>query len=1000
MSAATPVAPYLRLAMHPDFRSAFSTPRPFVVRWVATASAVVALLAACAGGPDTAGPPSGGNPPTVRAVSVTPAAATIRVGEQQPLSAVVDAINGAGTGVSWTSETPAVASVTASGVVTGVTPGSATIRATAAADARVSATATVTVQFARGITVSPAAVSLGTGQTQPLQASVVVDPGQATTVTWRSTAANIASVSGTGVVTGVAQGITTITAIATADSTLRTSVTVSVVSIVRAVAVTPTTASLFRTSTQQLTSTVTADAGAVQTVIWRSSNPATATVSTTGLVTAIALGTTTITVLSTADTTRRATTAITVTPRPITVAITQRNVGLNPGTSTTLTAAVGADPGVGTGVNWTSSALAVATISAQGVVAAVSLGTTLITATSTTDASRRDTVTVRVVPRLAASWSATRLGGALRDDIVSIAAYSATNAFAIDVAGDIYRWNGTAWLLSLSGANDYIAIHGSSATNIIAVGTSGVISRWNGTAWSTMTSGTTRTLNAVWVEDNSTAWAVGANGTILQLSTNTWTTAPSSSTQPLNGVWSGDNVVYVVGANGEVVRRTAGVWTRVVVPSAELLYGVHGNNAADVVVVGANGTLMRWNGTAWSVLGVGGFSGNVYQISGSTANAGRRYFVGDGGLGQLDAGTATVVSTPYAPQLYGVSFDAAGAVWTSGARGIVMRSADGAGTPYTTNNLSPDLFDVWTTAGNNAFAVGEFGSIYRWNGSTWTRLASPTQATLTATWALSPTDAFVGGERGTMLRWNGTTWSPMTFPSQSTVSSLWGTTSANVYATTRGGEVLRFNGTAWTVLTTAAAPLWALFGASDADVYVAGENGLALRLTGSTFAPLVAPAPATLAGLWLTGSANVVAVGANASATVGVAYRFNGTAWGALQPGATPGLTSVWGPSEFDLYATGDAGTLLRFNGNSWSAMATGTADLLWSVSGAPNGSGGGFAVGVNATVVSASASGVPVALRTDLAARAAGSLDPVPGATLRRGALPRGAERKRRTSR
>jgi uncharacterized protein YjdB len=986
--------------MHPSSRSVFPTPRPLLVRWAAAASAVIAVLAACAGGPDTAGPPGGGNSPTVNSVSITPAAATIRAGEQQPLSAVVDAINGAGTGVSWTSETPAVASVTASGVVTGVTPGNATIRATATADTRVSATATITVQSARGITISPAAVSLGAGQTQPLQASVVLDPGQATTVTWRSAAANIASVSATGVVTGVALGITTITAIATADSTLRTAVTVSVVPSVRAVAVTPTTASLFITATQQLTATVTADAGGVQTVSWRSSNPETATVSATGLVTAIALGTTTITVLSTADTTRRATTAITVSPRPITVAITQRNVGLNPGTSTTLTAGVGADPGVGTGVNWTSSVPAVATVSAQGVVGAVSLGTTLITATSTTDASRRDTVTIRVVPRLAASWSTTRLGGALRDDIVSIAAFSATNAFAVDEEGDIYRWNGTVWSPSLSGANNYLAIHGSSATNIIAVGTGGVISRWNGTSWNTMTSGTTRTLNAVWVEDNSTAWAVGGNGTILQLATDTWTTALSNSTQTLNGVWSGDNVVYAVGARSEVLRRTAGVWTRVTVPSAELLYGVHGNSATDVVVVGANGTLIRWNGTTWSVLGVGGFSGDLYQIIGSTANAGRRYFVGEGGLGQLDAVSATVVSTPYAPQLYGVSLDAAGALWTSGARGIVMRSADGAGSPYTTINLSPDLLDVWTTASNNAFAVGEFGSIYRWNGSTWTRLASPTQATLTTTWALSPTDAFVGGERGTMLRWNGTTWSTMTFPSRSTVSALWGTASTNVYATTRGGEVLRFNGTAWTVLATAAAPLWALFGASDADVYVVGQNGLALRLAGATFTPLAAPAPATLAGLWLTGSANVVAVGANASATAGVAYRFNGTAWSSLQPGTTRGLTSIWGPSEFDLYATGDEGTLLRYNGNSWSAMPTGTSDLLWSVSGAPNGSGGGFAVGENSTVVSASAPGAPAALRTDHTARAAGSLDPVPGTTLRRGALPRGVERKRRTSR
>lgn len=940
------------------------------------------------------------NPPTVRGVAVTPSAATIRIGETQLLNSAVDAINGAGTTVTWNSESPTVASVSSSGLVTATGLGTATIRATSTADTRVSSTASITVQAARNVTVSPTTVSLGTGQTQALQATVQIDAGLPTTVTWRTSAATIATVSAAGVVAGVSQGTTTITAVAVGDTTLRATTTVNVVPVVRTVAVSPTTASLFINGTQQLTPTVTADNGAVQTLIWRSSNPAAATVSATGLVTAVALGGTTVTVLSTADTTRRATSAITVAPRPVAVSITQRFVGINVSTSTTLTAVVSADPGVPTGVTWNSSAAGIATINAQGVVTAVSVGSTLITATSVADVTKRDTVTLNVVPRLAAAWSSTRLGGVLRDDLLSIAAFSATNVFAIDQLGDIYRWNGTTWTLSLSNSADYLALHGSSSTNVIAVGTNGAISRWNGTAWSAMTSGTTQTLNAVWVESQTVAWAAGNNGTVLQLATNSWSTETTNSTQTLNGVWGGDNVVYAVGANTEVLRRTAGTWARVPVPSAELLYGVHGNSAADVVVVGTNGTLLRWNGATWAVLGVGGLSGDLYQVSGAAANGGRRYLVGDGGVAQLDGVTAALVSTPYAPQLFAVSVDVTGTAWTSGERGAVLRSADLGGGPWSTNNLAPDLLDVWTVAADNAFAVGEFGFVYRWNGSTWTKVTVPTQATLTSVWATNTGEGFIGGETGTMLRLIGSSWVQMSFPSVSTVSALWGTNGGNVYATTKAGEILRFNGSVWTVLSTAAAPLWAVYGASATDVYAAGENGSVLRLNGAVLTTLPSPSTGTLAGIWLTGATNVFTAGANAAGTAGIAHRYNGTAWTSLQPGATPALTALWGPSEFDLYATGDNGTILRYNGNTWASMATGTTDLLWSVSGAPNASGG-FAVGINSTIVAASGStAFRAAMRMGADARVPGSLEPSATARVRRGPQPHGIARKRKSSR
>jgi hypothetical protein len=485
---------------------------------------------------------------------------------------------------------------------------------------------------------------------------------------------------------------------------------------------------------------------------------------------------------------------------------------------------------------------------------------------------------------------------------------------------------------------------------------------------------------------------VGDGGVVLRLSANGWSTEASGTTQTLNALWAGTDVVYAVGNNGEVVRRTGGTWARVTVPTAETLYGVHGVSATDIVLVGTEGTMLRGDGSTWTAVSAGGLPGDFYGVSGGGALGTRRLVVGDGGVAQLDGTTLTPVVTPYAPRLYAVATDAAGATWASGQRGAVLRS----GTPWTTLNLAPDLLDVWSSSATSALAVGEFGFVYRWNGTRWTREQTPTQAALSAVWAPNATDAFAGGDDGTMLRANGSTWTRMTFPSSASVYAIWGTSATNVYATTGAGEVLRFNGTSWSVVSTASSGLWAVYGASPTSIVVTGENGVVQRFNGTTWSTLPAPVNGTLAGVWTTGATNLFTVGANAGGNAGVAFALSGTTWNALGVGTTRVLTSIWGPSAADLYVTGDVGTLLRYNGNSWSTIPTGISDLLWSISAAPDASGAAFAVGYNSTIV-AGTNGAP--LRASVLGGAP-RLEPGRGATLRRGPLPAQEARARRGKR
>lgn len=82
--------------------------------------------------------------------------------------------------------------------------------------------------------------------------------------------------------------------------------------------------------------------------------------------------------------------------RVLSVSIDQGNTTLAPGGTLQLTATVETSGAAPTSVTWTSSNTAVATVSAGGAVTAIAEGTSQITATSTFDTSRSDTVTITV----------------------------------------------------------------------------------------------------------------------------------------------------------------------------------------------------------------------------------------------------------------------------------------------------------------------------------------------------------------------------------------------------------------------------------------------------------------------------------------------------------------------------------------------------------------------------------------------------------------------------
>ena len=265
------------------------------------------------------------------------------------------------------------------------------------------------------MTLSPNGGNVGIGQTIQLvakdQNGVPLSPLQ-----WYTTDATVASVTSDGKLTGRKLGRALISARWGNQAAYSVSAMFYVVSTpteppptepppsptVAAIVLTPTSASILRGATTQLTAQARDAAGQPLNVeiTWASSNPTVASVSATGLVTGLSAGGATVTASAGGQT---AASSITVTlPAPTapvvaTVTVSPASVSLNQGATSQLTATARDSAGnvmTGQTFTWSSSNNAVATVSASGLVTAVAAGSATVSATSSN--GRRGSASVTV----------------------------------------------------------------------------------------------------------------------------------------------------------------------------------------------------------------------------------------------------------------------------------------------------------------------------------------------------------------------------------------------------------------------------------------------------------------------------------------------------------------------------------------------------------------------------------------------------------------------------
>ena len=190
----------------------------------------------------------------------------MNVGSTISLTENVTAVGGANESVTWASSDINFGTVDANGIVSGVSRGTVTITATSVFDNTVTGAATVVVLDPQvlGITVNPVADTTVFGESIQLTATVMVQDGASSDVTWSSANPNIALVFQDGTVTGqTTAGAVIITATSDFDGTQTaiSTILVNEAAAVLGVQINPVFASTVVGETVQLTAVVTAVGG-------------------------------------------------------------------------------------------------------------------------------------------------------------------------------------------------------------------------------------------------------------------------------------------------------------------------------------------------------------------------------------------------------------------------------------------------------------------------------------------------------------------------------------------------------------------------------------------------------------------------------------------------------------------------------------------------------------------------------------------------------------------
>jgi hypothetical protein len=448
----------------------------------------------------------------------------------------------------------------------------------------------------------------------------------------------------------------------------------------------------------------------------------------------------------------------------------------------------------------------------------------------------------------------------------SVFANQEDDAWAVGDGGVVVHFDGATWTLDTKAGLtvNLLGVHGAAKDDVWAVGAQGTVGHFDGSKWTKVVVDATTTFRTVVADTPDSVWAAGDNGSVWHL-----TPSPASSDGGDAATMPAD-----AGPTDAAADATVRKWTKVPNGSKATFYGAFRLRADDVCFVGARGEILRWNAGSWERIARGGTANrlaisaaaadDVWIVGDETLHLGKQgwtvspagtdrslyglsYASGNGGwavgtagtilrLERADAGAWSTVEGPSTRWLHGIWTSGNAAGWIVGGAGTALALLNGAvWQPISTGGITVDLLDVWGSAVDDVWAVGQGGTILHWRTTAWALVSNGADGGMTselrAVWGAGAKDVWAVGAGGTIVHYDGMAWSTSISGEAYSLNDVWGTSATNVWAVGTGGTILHWDGSTWKRQESGTDSSLNTVGGIDGRVWAAGENSTVLRYT-------------------------------------------------------------------------------------------------------------------------------------------------------------------------
>jgi hypothetical protein len=412
------------------------------------------------------------------------------------------------------------------------------------------------------------------------------------------------------------------------------------------------------------------------------------------------------------------------------------------------------------------------------------------------------------------------------------------------------------------------AIHGTSANNIYAVADGGILLKYNGSSWSLTETSTTESFYRIWSPSADVVYLLGSDTNKIKKYSNgkitTVYTDPDPSQHLATITGFSDSDIFV-GGIGQMYHYNGTGWSTMEIDAPGYVMGLWGIDSSNVYAVDLDGGIHHYDGTNWTKQAQ--FDARFASVSGTATN-----------------------------DVYAVSMDGA----------YKLYHYDGTTWEGIDNSLLPtvgDLHEVWGSASNDIYVVGEGGYVIHYDGSVWDGIYGLPAVDYQGVWGTSSGNVLIGGENGVMLRKDGSSWTEELGEYRGFLDGIYGTSSTSMYF---GGKKIK-----------------------------SSSLCNAMSYNGTTLTPVDTGSIYDIRGMWGDGSSRFFAVAEKTFNSQ--ILQFNGSSW-STDLEVNFSLLDIWGSSITDVFAVGYTnaydGKVMHYNGSSWSTLETFADEVFLNITG------------------------------------------------------------------